>query len=153
MAPRPSPVNSITWTYYMAWCHIKSEYNHFSSVASVRHSRPFSCRMFEESNVSRSLLYSVLSIPALGMEVFWRWIVRSDSGCLGLCDILEATGEQRITNVLSACITQWHADSPLISLFERSLILLAPVYTSTDPYLDLTQTNRRDDRRRKAVAR
>lgn len=97
-------MNSITQTYYIVRCHIKSEYNRFSMVASVRHSRPFSSVMLEESNVSRSLLYSVLSISALGMEVFWRWIVRSDTGWLGLCDILEAKGEQRITNVPTACI-------------------------------------------------
>lgn len=107
--------NSITQTYYIVRCHIKSEYNHFSMVACVRHSRPFSSGMLEESNVSRSLLYSVLSISALGMEVFLRWIVRSDTGCLGVCDILEAMGEQRITNVPTASITQWHTDSQLIS--------------------------------------
>lgn len=139
-------VISITQTYYIVWCHIKSEHNHFSMVASVRHSRPFSSGMLGESNVSCSLLYSVLSNSALGMEVFWRWIVRSDTGCLGLCDILEAKGEQRITNVPTACITQWHTDSPLISLFKWSTILLLTIYTSTDPYLDSTQTNSRDDR-------
>lgn len=63
-------MNSITKTYYIAWCHIKSEYNCFSMAASVTHSRPFSSGMLEKSNVSRSLLYSVLSISALEMEVF-----------------------------------------------------------------------------------
>ncbi len=90
-------------------------------VASVSYSRSFSSGMLKESNVSCSLLYSVLSISALGMEVFWRWIVRSDSGCLGLCDILEAKGEQWITNVPTACITHWHTDSPLISSFQMEL--------------------------------
>lgn len=145
-------MNSITQTYYVVWCHIKSEYNNFSTVASVRHSRLFSSGMLEETNVSRSLLSSVLSISALEMEAFWRWIVRSDTGCLGLCDILEAKGEQRITNVppLPVSHSDTHTHSPLISPFKWSLILLAPIYTLTDPYLDFTQTSSRDDRKRKA---
>lgn len=61
-------------------------------ASSVRHSRLFSGGTLEESYVSHSLLYSVLSIAALGMEVFGRWIVRSDTRCLGLRDILEAKG-------------------------------------------------------------
>lgn len=83
----------ITWTYYIVWCHIKSQCNHFSMAASPRHSRPFSSGMLEESDVFHSLLYSVSPISALGMEVFWRWVVRSDTGCFGLCDILEAKEE------------------------------------------------------------
>lgn len=62
-------------------------------AASPRHSRLFSSGMLEESDVFHSLLYSVLPISALGMEVFWRWVVRSDTGCFGLCDILKAKEE------------------------------------------------------------
>lgn len=39
------------------------------------------------------------------MEAFWSWIVRSDTDSLGQCDIPQAKGEQRITNVLTACTT------------------------------------------------
>lgn len=136
-----SDKDSITQTHHIVWCHTKLKRNPFPMTASLRHSRLFSLGMLEGRCIFRALLYSVLTISALGMDMFWRWIVRSDTDCLGLCDILEAKGEQRITNVPTACITQWHADSPLISLFKWSLILLVPIYTSTDPYLDFTQPN------------
>lgn len=53
-----------------------------------------------------------------GWNCFLRWIVRSDTGCFCLRDILEAKGELWITNVSTGCITEWHADSQLISLFK-----------------------------------
>lgn len=55
-ATKSTDMNSITQTYYVVWWHIKSQYNDFS--------RPLSTGMLEESNVSRSLLYSVMSISA-----------------------------------------------------------------------------------------
>lgn len=98
-------IDSITQAYYVVWCHIKSMIFFFP--------RPRSSGMLEESNFSCSLFYSVFSISALGMEVFWRWIVRSDRGCLVFCDILVAGREQRITNVLIAPLESTHTSFQL----------------------------------------
>lgn len=37
--------------------------------------------------------------------------------------------------------------------FKWSLILLVPIYTSADPYLDFTQANNSDNKKRKAGKR
>ena len=71
----------IAQPYYIAWCHIKSEHHDFAALVGC----------LKKSNVSCSFLYLLWRISALGMGMFGRWIVRSDPGYLGLCDVSGAT--------------------------------------------------------------
>lgn len=47
-------------------------------------------------------------------------------------------------------VSQSDTQCPLIPLFKQSLVLLLPIYTSADPYLDFTQAGNSDDRKKKA---
>lgn len=86
-------MNSIAQTYYIVLGHIKSDYSHSSNCCLCQTLKA----LFQWDTWGKLylflLLYTVLSISALGMEVFWRWIVKSDTGCIGLCDMLEAKRE------------------------------------------------------------
>lgn len=83
-------------TYYIVLGHIKSDYSHCSQFSNCCLCQTLKA-LFQWDTRGKLylslLLYSVLSISALGMEVFWRWIVKSDTGCVGLCDMLEAKRE------------------------------------------------------------
>lgn len=74
--------------------------------------------------------------------MFSRWIVRSDPGCLGLCDILEAEGEQRITSVPTVGIQSTHLCFQMEPRSPCTHLHQIHIWTSPKPTAEMTGKGR-----------